>query len=47
MPPSGAVNENDGYRAVQNVLNISGSLTDEEVRAEVDDFADHVRRSFR
>jgi ATP-dependent Zn protease len=39
----GAVNENDGYRAVQDVLNISGSLTDYEVRAEVDRYYDVAR----
>jgi ATP-dependent Zn protease len=39
----GAVSENDGYRAVQEVINISGSLTDDEVRGVVDDFSEVAR----
>lgn len=40
----GAVSQNDGYRAVQEVLNISGSLTDDEVRAELDRYYDVARK---
>ena len=39
----GAVNQNDGYRAVEEVLNISGALTDDEVRAVVHRYYDAAR----
>jgi ATP-dependent Zn protease len=38
-----AVHENDGYRAVQDVLRIMASLTDEEIRAEIDRYYDVAR----
>jgi ATP-dependent Zn protease len=38
-----AVHENDGYRAVQDVLRITASPTDEEIRAEIDRYYDVAR----
>jgi hypothetical protein len=38
-----AVHENDGDRAVQDVLRITASPTDEEIRAEIDRYYDGAR----